>query len=57
MTTPTHYPNAPITEASDLLDQLGDYRRPPFERAGVRRVRYIGIRSLKPRRIEIEDDE
>ncbi|MCA8990658.1 MAG: hypothetical protein KDA88_01700 [Planctomycetaceae bacterium] len=45
------------SEEVDLLDQLNNYRHVPFARAGKRRVRYIGIRPLQPRQIDIDLDE
>lgn len=42
---------------SDPHDELSSYRHPIFERAGMRRVRYVAIRDLEPRRIECDFDE
>ncbi|MCO6459646.1 MAG: hypothetical protein J5I93_30390 [Pirellulaceae bacterium] len=46
-----------VIAPSDLPDQMSSYRHPPFERAGTRRVRYVGIRDLTPRHIECDFDE
>lgn len=46
-----------VTGSTDLQEQLSRYQHPPFERVGLRRVRYIGIRDLKPRRIQCHIDE
>ncbi len=42
---------------ADLLDELNDYRHVPFERVGSRRVRYVRIEPLKPRKIHFAEDE
>ena len=42
---------------ADLLDELNDYRHVPFERVGSRRVRYVRIEPLKPRKTHFAEDE
>ena len=43
--------------AADLLDELSDFRHPPFERVGTLGVRFTRINDLKPRTIIFDEDE
>lgn len=43
--------------ATDLLDELRDYKHPPFERVGSLGVRFTRINDLKPRKIIFDEDE
>lgn len=42
---------------ADTVDELNDYRSPPFQSAGVRRVKYVRVKELQPRHFAIEEDE
>jgi hypothetical protein len=48
--------DALVASDTDLLDELSDYRHPPFEKVGTRLVRYVRITDLQPRKIDFDED-
>lgn len=49
--------NADTESDTDLLDELNNFRHVPFKVVGTRRVRYIRVEPLKPRKINFDEDE
>jgi hypothetical protein len=42
---------------TDTINELNEYRSPDFPKAGIRRVKYLSIKTLQPRRFAIDEDE
>jgi hypothetical protein len=49
--------DALVETDAELLDELNNYRHPPFENLGTIRVRFTKISDLEPRKFVFDEDD